>query len=136
MVNLLSQSALVAAVLLYGVNAVMIPNDAFATTVKDLLGFDPNLIKDFSIQDVQDYTLPEIIYLDDDEVSLLSNGTAMTQIEPSVPSDDALEQLHKRFIDVQKSRRGHSRAKRLVNDEEGEEKAGFGASKTAKSQDI
>lgn len=98
MVHLLSQSALAAAVLLCGVNAVMIPNDAIPTTVKDLLGFDPNLIKDFSIQDVQDYTLPEIIYLDEDEVSLASNGTVISQLEPSVPSDDFLEQLHKRFI--------------------------------------
>lgn len=99
MVGLLAQSALAAAVLLSGVNAVMIPNDAIPSTVKDLLGFDPNLIKDFSIQDLQDDTLPEIIYLDDDDVSFASTErNATTQLEASVPSDDDLEQLRKRFI--------------------------------------
>lgn len=102
MVHLPAHSALAAAVLLSGLTtAVMIPSDPIVPP-GDLVGFDPALIEDFSIEA---HAAPEIIYLDDDNEGSITlslsavNATEYTQLEPSMPDDEDLEAaLRRRFI--------------------------------------
>lgn len=92
MLPLLAPAVLTVTAYSLGAHALQIFNDAVQTTVKDLIGFDPNLIHGFS---EEDDIIPGIRYVDDLATAL---NETVTEVAPSIPSDDVLEELQKRFI--------------------------------------